>query len=352
MALPAPTKGNFPEPPAYFDAALEDAERLLKYASETGVDLPREIVDHVLEARAASSAGWDESTISNLLTALAKLAALVKPVTARSLEACSSQAGHVVRNYWIVAICLALIIIPFSVLSFVTSAIAGDIRPVITEANGLVVKLRAKLGPPNADTSNPDPEVLTELQQYAADIRAVDRRAVQLNFFLFHFGRGHDPNEGIRGKTGDLHKKFELDLSKGAWEEADRLNSVYQDVRYFAQIVIDDVSLYYGAMTVCLLPVLYALLGTCAYLLRAFARQMTARTFTPYHSANSARFLVAAIGGAVVGLFNNFTVGQGASVPPLAIAFLVGYAVDVFFAFLESLVQSFTKAGRASGEKT
>jgi len=59
--------------------------------------------------------------------------------------------------------------------------------------------------------------------------------------------------------------------------------------------------------------------------------------------ANSARFLIAAIGGAVVGLFNNFTITQGASIPPLAIAFLVGYAVDVFFSFLEGFLQAFTK---------
>src|ERR1019366_2841301 len=101
-------------------------------------------------------------------------------------------------------------------------------------------------------------------------------------------------------------------------------------------------SFFYGAIAACLLPVLYALLGTCAYLLRTFENQTTTRTFTP-SIANSARFLVAAIGGAVVGLFNNFTIGQGASIPPLAIAFLVGYAVDVFFAFLEGMLQTFTK---------
>jgi hypothetical protein len=53
--------------------------------------------------------------------------------------------------------------------------------------------------------------------------------------------------------------------------------------------------------------------------------------------------LIASIGGAVVGLFNNFTLTQGASISPLAIAFLVGYAVDVFFAFLEGLLKTFTK---------
>jgi hypothetical protein len=48
-----------------------------------------------------------------------------------------------------------------------------------------------------------------------------------------------------------------------------------------------------------------------------------------------ARFLIAGIGGLVVGLFN-FT--QGVSISPFALAFLVGYAVDVFFNFLEGLL--------------
>jgi hypothetical protein len=49
----------------------------------------------------------------------------------------------------------------------------------------------------------------------------------------------------------------------------------------------------------------------------------------------------------VVGLFDNFTIGQGASIPPLAIAFLVGYGVEVFFSFLDGLLQPLTK-GRAN----
>ena len=56
---------------------------------------------------------------------------------------------------------------------------------------------------------------------------------------------------------------------------------------------------------------------------------------------DSARFIIAAIGGGAVGLFNNFTLGE--SFPPLAIAFLVGYATDIFFSFLDRVQQSFTK---------
>src|SRR5579862_6068028 len=99
---------TYPEPPAYFGEALEDAERLLKYAAETGTDIDDDVRDHILQARAANSDGWDEATAANLLAALAKLAAQLKPVTVDSLKAYGSgDTRSAVRNYWAVAMCLA-----------------------------------------------------------------------------------------------------------------------------------------------------------------------------------------------------------------------------------------------------
>ena len=351
---------TYPEPPAYFGAAVEDAERLLKYAAEIGIDIDDDTRDDILHARAASSVGWDEETAVNLLAALTRLAARLRPVTAESLKACSDDTQPTVRIYWVVAVCLAMIIVPFSLASFVTSAISNAIRTDIVTANDLAVKLRAQLGPPSAQTQTAAPtvatpakhaspipaglnevDVITELQQFASSIRSIDARARQLNVLVFHVER--DPFASIRKDPAAIHNKFQLPAGlPNLAEAADGRTVVYQDVRYFAQSLLDDVSFFYGAITTCLLPVLYALLGTCAYLLRSFEEQMKTRTFTP-SVANTARFLIAGIGGAVVGLFNNFTITQEASIPPLAIAFLVGYAVDVFFSFLEGLLQSFTK---------
>jgi hypothetical protein len=98
--------------------------------------------------------------------------------------------------------------------------------------------------------------------------------------------------------------------------------------------------LYYGALSNFLLPPLYAILGACAYLLRSFSEQVKNRTFLPSRT-DSARFIIAAIGGGAVGLFNNFTLGE--NFPPLAIAFLVGYATDIFFSFLDRFQQTFAK---------
>jgi putative flippase GtrA len=69
---------------------------------------------------------------------------------------------------------------------------------------------------------------------------------------------------------------------------------------------------------------------------------MSNRTFTRSH-ADYHRFLVAGVAGAVVGFFSNFALSAGSSISPLAVAFLAGYAVDVFFSFLDGLIQASMK---------
>ena len=359
----------FVEPPPYLADALADAERLLGYAAESGIKVDDATRDHVLQARLTSSTGWSEEDAANLIAALTTLAALVKPVTAASLRACSDGTTLTVRSYLRVAIWLAIFIVPFSVASFLVSAISSTIRTDISVANDLAVKLQGQLGLPQSGLQTgaapsrpcapfppaaaaPPPvtvnynDVITELQLYASTIRSIDARARQLKLLVPN--RDPDPCHAIRKDPIKLHQVFQLPAGlPNLAQAAEDRTTLYQDIRYFAQNLLDDESFFYGAITTCILPVLYALLGTCAYLLRSFEQQMNLRTFIP-SDANSARFLIAAIGGAVVGLFNNFTITQGASIPPLALAFLVGYAVDVFFAFLEGLLQMFTRNTAAS----
>jgi hypothetical protein len=319
--------------------ALNDAELLLSHVASRGLDIDDGIRRSVLRARALPPEQWTEQTGDDVLVALTKLAARVCPVTAESLKACAHAS---IKSYRNVTLVLALVILVFSVMSFVTSGISEPLRKDIATANDLAVKLTAQLGTPQAPVAAranlaDNSDIVTELQQFAATIRAIDIRARQLNWFIWHMVR--DPYEHIRDDKEKFHDTFELppglpDLAKIKEAKIE----VMQHVRYFAQSVLDDVSVIFGAVAACILPVLYALLGTCAYLLRCFEQETKAKTFVPSR-ATSARFLIAAIGGAVVGLFN-FTLTQGASISPLAIAFLAGYATDVFFSFLEALTKS------------
>jgi len=360
-----------------FPRSVDDALRLLVYAAETGKTVDDAIRTSILRAKTAANAGWDETIAANLLAALTKLTADLSPVTAESLKAsCGKLTKPTITSLRWWALILAIPIILFSVLGFVTSSISTAIRTNISTANDLLVKLRSELGTyaaPSAGTSeNPklpqglnEADVITQLQQYASTVRAIDARSRQLNMLVF--GAERDPfakyrwNRKLSEKEGDkqnednqqiLRDKFQLPVGLANMPKAlDNLTTTYQDVRSFAQDVLDLVSVSYGAITTCLLPIFYALLGTCAYLLRSFEEQLRTMTFTPTSRANWARFLIAGIGGAVVGLFGNFSITEGASISPLAIAFLVGYAVDVFFSFLEGLLQSFTKPKNSEASK-
>ena len=323
---------------------------------------PKSAESSILQARTTSSVQLDATASANLLAALTKLAAELRPVTADSIRASSNQTKPTILSLRRWTLILAVPIVLFSGLSFVSSSIASLIRTDITTANDLAVKLRTELGPATSPTGGtPDsPElpkglnegdVIAQLQQYASTIRAIDARARQLNWFVFRAEpdpfaqyRWNPNNKANQSNQEKLKDMFQVTVGLPDMpQDADRLTKTYQDVRSFAQNILDLVSVSYGAITNCLLPVLYALLGTCAYLLRCFEDELRTVTFTPSSRANWARFLIAAIGGAVVGLCGNFTITQGASISPLAIAFLVGYAVDVFFSFLDGMVQTFTK---------
>jgi hypothetical protein len=337
--------------PQYFNDALNDAERLLKYAAEIGIDVTADTRAAILRARTASTQGWSEQVAADLLAALTSLAARLKPVTAESLKAYHDDIRPTVHNYLIWAIILACVIIPASIATFVTSAISKALRDDITTANALAVKLQVELGNPTPGQIKPIPsdisekDLVADLQEYASTVRTINARARKLNKFVLP--REVLPIEDSSAKTPEERQQrrdmFELHVPiTDPIDARDTITKTYQDVRYFALTLLTDVAVFYGALSACVLPVLYALLGTCAYLLRTFEDQMSNRTFIP-SAANSARFVIAAIGGAVVGLFNNLTITDQASVPPLALAFLVGYAVDVFFAFLEGLLRAFTK---------
>jgi hypothetical protein len=139
-------------------------------------------------------------------------------------------------------------------------------------------------------------------------VRRLPTPARQLSWFLALAPA--DPFGADKDKSKlELPQNLQITFSTLQSETNDK-TGVYQEVRQYATNVQDGVSVIWGAVGTCILPVLYALLGACAYVLRAFTEQTEARTFAPSY-ATPARFIIAAIGGGVVGLFNNFTIGQG-----------------------------------------
>src|SRR5262249_16878936 len=146
-------------------------------------------------------------------------------------------------------------------------------------------------------------DVITDLQKFAATMRDINASSRQLNHFVFNLA--YVPFGNSATNWAFLRKKFELTPGLAvrlSQEFTDKL-AVYPEVRNFANTVQAMTSVYYGAIATCILPVLYALLGAAAYLLRAYDTQVRNRTFVAADK-HVARLVIAGIGGLVVGQFN------------------------------------------------
>jgi hypothetical protein len=206
------------------------------------------------------------------------------------------------------------------------------------------------------------PDLVENLAEFARVSRQIYAESRVLNFFILWSAQKPEwPGNCIPGTTRDAQGKplsdiaceqvnrranLELDVRAGdpigghpsIPDQGFEKLAVYQDIRTFAQQTEQMNTVFYGAITAYLLPVFYSLLGACAFGLRNTIPQAGNKTYQPSYF-DKTRLIIALIAGTVVGLFNNFT--QGVSASPLAIAFLVGYAVEVFFSFLDALVRTF-----------
>lgn len=122
-----------------------------------------------------------------------------------------------------------------------------------------------------------------------------------------------------------------------AIDDGMRKLAVYQDIRAMAQDAQRTSDIMWAAITTYILPVLYAVLGSLAFILRDLSEQSINKTYHPTHGRfiNRVRLVIAIIIGAVIGLFDIFWKDSTISASPLAIAFVAGYAANTFFAFLD-----------------
>jgi len=99
-----------------------------------------------------------------------------------------------------------------------------------------------------------------------------------------------------------------------------------------------------------ILPVLYALLGASAYVLRTMAQEIEEGKFSA--ESNRSYILRMALGtlaGLMVGWFVFLLPRQTflASISPLAIAFLVGYNIEILFSWMDAFIKKFSKSNQS-----
>jgi hypothetical protein len=185
--------------------------------------------------------------------------------------------------------------------------------------------------------------LIGELQDFAATIRTTLRTATKLDVFVAEWERSPLDRPGEWGDSAHERLELQPDLINMRKDSFCKI-ATYERVREFAQNVHADSLAIYGAISSYLLPVLYALLGACAYNLRDFSTRVKRRTYHPSSYANTARTIAAMTVGTIISLFNVFN--NNTALQPLAVAFLAGYGVEAFFAFLDALLTAFSNRSR------
>ena len=277
------------------------------------------------------------------------------------------------NTYFRWTLILAAVIVPVSIVMFINTSISNDVGNLLKENDAAAIAMHEQLvnyqsaldqiarNPAEHPNQNGSPRnlagvsqalaaptLIEKLAQFARVSRQIFAESQVLNFFVFKAASAPswaNASEDVRrenlelnvrtGDTTDPTLSFPSVINEGFQKLA-----VYQDIRAFAKQTQQMNLLIYGAITAYVLPVAYSLLGACAFVLRNMAARTGIETYRPSYF-NRTRLIIALIAGTVVGLFNNFT--QGVSVSPLALAFLVGYAADVFFSFLDAFVHTFER---------
>lgn len=326
--------------------ALLDADVLLDYAAKSGRLTSPEIIRTIAEAKISKEArSWTSKVETDFWAAYSSLNSLVSPATVESLSpSAAASAMHYVSAYSKLAWYLIAFIIPLSLIIFVNTSISNDISDLVKQNDIAALTLRDRLSGfirerntsalddrEQSKSVPPGTGLDDELGQFTRVNRLLYARTQLLNVFVLWAGA--DPHFERRA----------LELLPAATASAAAGMAAilqYQDIRAFSKDVQQRNLVGYGSIAAYLLPVLYALLGACAYALRSLSEATLKRSYLP-SVANFARIIVALIAGVVIGLFTNFT--KEISLSPLAIAFLVGYAVEIFFTFLDSVMQPFRR---------
>lgn len=328
--------------------AIEEADLLLAYAAENGLELDEGVLATIVAARQLPDAATDAAAVAattRFWEAYGSLARAVQPVTSDSIEATMGRQGrrgvtgrlldrlfgpklttHAERSIYrfslgsFVVLVLLLVVQMYWVIG---NRLEAQAAQLVAEAERVGERL-ATLG--KAQLADDDRELLK-----------LEAAGEQLNLDLaIRVAALEQWNDIWRALVPGIARR-----SAALDEAAGSPFSTMRKARLEASLAKECVELY-------LLPLLYGLLGSCLHVLRTLAAGIERRT----HVAGrlyQVRIYTGGLTGLVIAWFG---VGGDATSPlasltPFALAFLAGYSVELLFAFMDRLVSAFVGRSEA-----
>ncbi len=351
--------------------AILDAERLLSYASESGIELDPKYIKAIITAKKNNQVNeWTEQDEIDFWIAFKTLAKAVSPVSIDSLRAASvpensklkwwkkiwgsnpkSLVERSVSLYRRLALFFMFIMLVIQIYSLIGTALmskwnSGDMRMAEIQLRKNSLMLITSSNPNDHSAGMEQTSLETEEGELEEEVRSsIELLDGWLNV-TYNFW----------SKT----KKEHMDVAKKELSPAGGPPFATGSIEASANVyVIQQAKNLITILNQYLLPLLYGLLGGFAFVLRSLAEESKNMTYTPTSKIKyGLRIQLGALAGLVIGFlwgdFQGKSFGVVESLSPLAVAFLAGYSVDFIFRMLDSLIANTGKkadAGGDSGEK-
>lgn len=358
---------------------IRNAQLLLSYASEAGINVEPEVIQSVVEAKNACESDTDRTDPVGIEVkfwqATEKLAKSVSPVTVASLRASYdiqedssytgllralilrsprniSQAKLTVRRYRLLTLLTLIVLLIVQVYWVVGSSVTNEVASSIDQwrkdqdekakVQRELEILKSSLASPNIERQKRD-ELATKHEERFDALNRIEAKMEthQINSKLNYDILDHWNMYWSRPSNFLLHI-FQTQLASSSPDSGDAYEKLMGASKK-ANIVLHALQVY-------LLPILYGLLGSITYVLRTLGSQIKNLSYT---AESDIGYRLRMILGALAGLSIAWFVQPGkeaaelkvfTTLSPFAIAFLAGYGIELLFSAMDRLIAAFTSA--------
>lgn len=346
--------------------ALGQSGPLVRFASENVMDLDKDLVLAIAEARQASlERTWSPAMSARFWAAFNKLCELISPTTVDCLNALHQNIPRKIRprfwahptneslgerssrRYTIALISLLAVIVTLQLATWMYSNLSGALDTRVKEIRTTSESVRSKcdaLAPQTADFQGKSHEWTAEdfqayniitneedsLSRQTLRLYATGRFLAQVMSFGFggNLEKYQPPADSWPPSSKDWY------LACGSYVKSATNASA------LATVTSERARLLSGILLQFVMPVLLGSIGALAYVLRNTSEQIKSSTFsTTTPVRNLVRIVLGALMGVVIGLFSDLS-GK-VNLQPLALAFLAGYGVEAVFTLFDSLIAKF-----------
>lgn len=351
MSDTAQGANNAPPPPKPSSAnpklpeAVEDAQLLLCFASQSGVQLDDSVVKTIVDtSRAVHAEQVSSQAEHEFWIALRQLAKKLEPVSVSSLRATmdsqaqgktqlwrfnfsrGSLARRAVNAYTYLALIALVLLLLFQIYWLFGGAITGDIQRLNREIAETETKMRSlQRTQSSSDRANelrssagastlPEVDITALREQIENLVFRKDVAYDMLALWSSPWRRTEKPEESVPPANTNI-ARFQV-----------------------AVIVLEILQRYF-------LPLLYGLLGTCVYVLRTLTAEIRGRTYSEASNIGfRIRLYLGTLGGIVVAWFITPDTADGVlkSLSPFALAFIAGYSIELVFAAMDRMISAFS----------